>query len=151
MSEYDSAMDTQKHISEVQRNLLEIIVLIGARARFHDASKLNPPEKAMYDEFTPKLRGLTYGSDEYTQSLKDMGAALCHHYEKNSHHPEHFPGGIDDMSLIDLIEMLADWVAAVLRHADGDLMESIEINAVRFEMSDQLVQILKNTIGEMKW
>lgn len=151
MTQYDSATDTRKHIAAVRRNLLRSIVLIRRRANSHDASKLSSPEKEMYDEFTPNLRELTYGSDEYKQSLKEMGAALQHHYEENSHHPEHFPNGIDGMSLLDLIEMLADWTAAVTRHADGDLMESVRINAVRFEMDDQLVQILKNTIREMGW
>jgi len=42
---YDSTVDTQKHISDVQRNLLEIVILIGGRAKFHDASKLVAPEK----------------------------------------------------------------------------------------------------------
>jgi len=93
----------------VQDNLLEFILFLGARARSHDASKLEAPEKEMYDEFTPRLRALTYGSDEYKECLKEMGAALKHHYENNSHHPEHFPDGINDMSLLDLIEMLADW------------------------------------------
>jgi len=148
---YDSKKDTQYHIAEVQRNLLEIIMLLGARARFHDASKLEPPEREMYDEFTPKLRALTYGSDEYKQCLKEMGHALQHHYESNSHHPEHFANGINGMSLLDLIEMLADWAAAVLRHDDGDLMESVIINADRFGMSDQLVQVLWNTVKELGW
>ena len=147
---YDSTIDTHRHISEVQRNLLDIVICLGMRARFHDASKLDPPEKEMYDEFTPKLRALIYGSNEYKRCLKEMGEALKHHYEHNSHHPEHFSNSIDGMSLLDLIEMLADWTAAVLRH-DGDLMESLSINRDRFGMSDQLVQILENTIKELGW
>lgn len=136
---YDSTLDTQCHIAEVQRNLLEVILFLGARAKIHDASKLEWPEKEMYDEFTPRLRALTYGNDEYKQSLEEMGSALRHHYRSNSHHPEHFPNGVDDMSLLNLLEMLADWTTAVLKHADGDLIESIAINADRFGMSDQLV------------
>ena len=148
---YDSTMDTQEHILEVQHNLYEAIMIIERRAKFHDASKLRLPEKEMYDKFTPKLRELTYGSDEYKECLKKMGKALQHHYENNSHHPEHFPNGIGGMSLLDLIEMLADWTAAVTRHADGDLTESIRINTKRFGIDGQLAQILVNTIKEMGW
>lgn len=149
--DYDSSIDTKKHISAVRVLLESIVDNIRGRALGHDASKLLSPEKMMYDEFTPKLWALTYGSDEYKQALKDMGPALQHHYQENSHHPEHFENGIDDMSLLDLIEMLADWTAAVKRHADGDLAESLEINKKRFGMSDQLAKIFVNTAKELGW
>jgi hypothetical protein len=55
------------------------------------------------------------------------------------------------MSLLDLIEMFADWKAATLRHADGDLSESLKINKERFGLSDQLAQIMQNTMKEMGW
>ncbi|MBI5954360.1 MAG: hypothetical protein HY865_22110 [Chloroflexi bacterium] len=128
-----------------------VICAIGKRITHHDASKLQEPEKSMYDKFTPMLRSLTYGSDEYKATLKEMGAALDHHYRVNSHHPEHYPNGINGMSLIDLIEMLADWKAASLRHADGNILKSLEVNRVRFGMSDQLFEIFKNTVIEMGW
>ena len=50
------------------------------------------------------------------------------------------------MTLIDLIEMLCDWKAATLRHADGGILKSIEYNKKRFGISDELCQILKNTV-----
>ena len=50
------------------------------------------------------------------------------------------------MNLVDLIEMICDWKAASERHADGDIYKSIEINQKRFGYSDELKQILKNTI-----
>ncbi len=52
------------------------------------------------------------------------------------------------MSLIDLIEMFVDWLASTKRHADGNIMRSIEVNTNRFNMSSQLVNILKNTAIE---
>ena len=60
--------------------------------------------------------------------------------------PEHYKNGIRDMSLCDLIEMLCNWEAAIMRHADGDIMRSIEINQKRFGYSDELKQIFVNTI-----
>ncbi len=148
---YDSATETLKHIKQVGEFLWQVIYVIGKRITHHDSSKLQEPEKSMYDRYTPMLRSLTYGSDEYKATLKEMGAALEHHYEVNSHHPEHYPNGIDGMSLIDLIEMLADWKAASMRHDDGDILKSLEINRLRFGMSDQLFEILKNTLIEMGW
>ena len=148
---YDSTEDTKKHIEQVGKFLLEVDLNLEGRAQSHDVSKLGESEKAIYDEFTPKLKTSTYGSDEYKQFLKDMGPALQHHYAVNSHHPEHFENGIDGMSLLDLVEMVADWKAATMRHADGDIRKSLEINKKRFGMSDQLYEILKNTVEEMDW
>jgi len=148
---YDSAPETQKHIKQVQDLLLEVIYKLGNRSSMHDVSKLNPPEKECYDIYTPMLKGLTYGSDEYKATLENMGHALQHHYQVNSHHPEHFENGVNGMSLIDLVEMLTDWKAASLRHADGDILKSLEINKKRFGMSDQLAEIFENTVREMGW
>jgi hypothetical protein len=54
------------------------------------------------------------------------------------------------MSLIDLIEMICDWKAATLRHNDGDINKSIELNKDRFGYSDDLAQIFKNTVDKFK-
>ena len=148
---YDSTNDTIDHIGKVQELLEKVVIKLEYRAADHDESKLHEPEKSMYDEFTPKLRGSTYGSDEYKTFLKDMGVALKHHYENNSHHPEYYQNGINGMSLLDVVEMLADWKAAGMRHADGDIQKSLEINKQRFGISDQLAEILQNTVKELGW
>lgn len=123
-----------------------MVLELEYRGKVHDLSKLEDPEKAIFDEFTPKLKGCTYGSDEYKEFLKEMSVALDHHYKTNRHHPEHFENGISGMDLIDLLEMLADWKGASERHADGDIIKSIEINSNRFGLSDQLAQIFINTL-----
>jgi len=148
MTKYDSTQDTKNHIRDVEHFLKDCFFDLINRMRNHDASKLEEPEKSMYDEFTPKLKAMTYGSNEYKASLKEMGVALKHHYENNSHHPEHFENGINGMNLMDLLEMLADWQAACLRHDDGDIRKSLEINKKRFGISDQLAEILQNSIND---
>lgn len=142
----DSRQATCEHISVVQRLLATVIIELQDRLLGHDKSKLESPEIEVFDEFTPKLRGLTYGSPEYKDALARMKPALDHHYAVNRHHPEHFPDGIRGMNLVDLMEMLADWKAATLRHADGDINRSIEINQKRFGYSDDLKRILLNTL-----
>ena len=148
---YDSTADTRSHIIAVQDYLMTVIDNLEQRSMVHDDSKRHPPEKPMYDEFTPKLRDLVYGSDEYKECLKRMGPALAHHYANNTHHPEHYPNGINGMSLLDLIEMLADWKAAGMRHSTGSIEKSLEINRTRFGMSDQLFEIFQNTVRELEW
>lgn len=141
---YDSEADTRKHIARVNELLLLSINELTKRAVKHDASKLTPAEKPFFDEETPKLKNLKFGSDEYKQSLDRLMSALDHHYANNSHHPQFYENGVDGMDLFDLIEMLCDWKAAGERTDGGDILESIEINAQRFEISPQLVSIFKN-------
>lgn len=148
---YDSTQDTLEHIAKVEGYLSLCADMLRIRAAQHDDSKLESPEKEIFDAVTPRLKELTYGSYEYKVALDEMGDALKHHYKANSHHPEHYRNGINGMTLLDLIEMLADWKAATQRHADGNLGKSLEINRVRFGISDQLCQILINTAREMGW
>jgi hypothetical protein len=148
---YDSRSDTIKHIGRVADLLNEMMFRLYKRSIIHDASKLEDPEKPIFDEYTPKLKELTYGSDEYKTALAGMGSALEHHYEVNSHHPEHYANGIAGMSLLDLIEMLCDWKAATERHENGDLRSSMEHNEERFGIDEQLAGILFNTAHELGW
>lgn len=148
-SPYDSRDDTKSHIGIVQSELARACNNIEDRALSHDQSKLVDPEKAAFDVLTPRLKGLTYGSEEYRASLREMKPALEHHYAHNSHHPEHYQNGIDGMSALDLIEMLCDWYAAGKRHADGDFGKSLNINRKRFGISEQLFSILVNTSKEL--
>jgi hypothetical protein len=146
---YDSRPATRDHIARVRALLAAAIENLAIRADEHDASKLVDPELAIFDEYTTKLQYSTYGSAEYEEFLAAMGEGLRHHYEHNSHHPEHYADGIAGMSLLDLIEMLCDWKAATERHEDGDLALSIAHNQQRFGYSDELHAILRNTAVEL--
>jgi len=147
--DYDSKSDTLAHQNAVRGNLAKVMGKLRARGMVHDVSKLISPEKEVFDEVTPRLKALTYGSAEYKESLKEMGVALKHHYEHNSHHPEYFEDGILGFSIIDLIEMFCDWCAATERHADGDIFKSIKINKERFQYGDVLEAIFKNTASRL--
>lgn len=141
----DCIRDTKEHISQVREFMLMFAQELIQRALVHDQSKLESPEVEIFTEYTPKLRNSTYGTDEYKKNLEGMKWALEHHYMNNSHHPEHYEGGIKDMTLADIVEMMCDWKAATLRHADGDIYKSIGINKERFGYSDDLYHIFRNT------
>lgn len=138
-------VETIKHIENVRRFIRLFTDKLTQRGVDHDRLKLESPEVEIFTEVTPKLAGLTYGSDEYKESIKQLGPAIEHHYAHYRHHPEHFEHGIDDMNLVDIVEMLCDWKAASMRHNDGNLLKSIEINAKRFGYDDQLKHIFLNT------
>lgn len=151
MSDYDSRPETYAHISEVRWRLLAVAHEMIERAHRHDASKLVAPELAAFDEWTPKLGGTAYGSLEYKTCLKGLGVGLEHHYATNDHHPEHFTNGVQDMDLVQVIEMLADWKAATLRHADGDLSRSITQNSQRFGYGEEFEGLLRRTAERFGW
>ncbi len=148
-TEYDSRPDTWRHIEQVRHYLHRVASDLILRAEKHDQSKLIDPERSVFDEFTPKLKTSTYGSAEYEGFRKAMGEGLEHHYKWNDHHPEHFDGGIAEMGLTQITEMLCDWLAAVKRHDDGDIRRSIEINAERFGYGDEIKRLLLNTVEAM--
>ena len=143
-SEYE--LETIKHIRLVREYLMQVIIDITLRANLHDDTKLYEPESELFKKYTPLLRESTYLSKDYKKFLKDLKPALDHHYMCNRHHPEHFENGIIDMNLIDLLEMLIDWIAAVKRHNDGDIHSSIEKNMGRFKYSEELKKVFLNTV-----
>ena len=171
----DQRPGTRKHISIVEGYLKKMMAELQYRSVNHDKSKLIDPERQIFDKYIPKLKTTAYGSDEYNGYLEEMEVGLNHHYRNNRHHPEHFfynecndcskkyygmmpskcscgcsqltkQSDVNQMNLIDIMEMFCDWKAASIRHKDGDINKSIEINKKRFGITDQLAQILKNTI-----
>lgn len=139
-------LDQLKHTKEVSRLIRIVCCKLLERADDHDNSKLKEPEASVFREYVPKLSKLTYGSEEYDQSLKEMQVALDHHYAHNRHHPEHHNNGINDMTLVDLVEMICDWKAATAKHEDGDIVKSIDHNVGRFHIMPQLERILRKTV-----
>lgn len=145
----DSRPDTHEHIAQVRGLLLGGACDLIERSHRHDRSKLAEPELSIFNKYTAQLRTLEYGSDEYEAARNAMGEALDHHYAENDHHPEHFEGGIGEMDLLQLLELLADWIAASRRHEDGDVAKSIEINAERFGYGSEISRLLSNTLPHL--
>ena len=141
----DSKLDTYAHIETVRKYIKIFTDKLTQRGIDHDKTKLESPEAEGFAKVNDKLKHLTYGTPEYEENLKDLQITLQHHYAKNKHHPEHYKNGINDMTLIDLLEMICDWKASTLRQHDGNLLQSLEKNAERYGISKQLLQILKNT------
>ena len=142
------------HINKVRTYLNYAMAHLLHRSETHDSSKLDHPEIGINEKFC-HMSDMSFGSVEYVQNLKDMKPALDHHYSVNRHHPEFFEdirrdtGGegslLERMNLVDVLEMICDWKASVVRNKKGDIYESIEKNQKRFEYTDELKSILINT------
>jgi len=123
---------------------------LGKRALRHDLSKYRWDEASAFARTGDRLRHSTYGTDEYRALLREIKPAITRHYERNRHHPEFWPNGFKDMNEADVIEMVADWGAAVRRHADGDLDKSIVQNAERFGYDRETEKFLRSTAHRMR-
>ena len=90
-TDYDSRADTERHIGIVRQYLRNKVVSnFLLRAEVHDQSSLEEPEKSFYDQWRPVLSAMQYNSPEYLAAIKQLQPAIQHHYEANSHHPEHY-------------------------------------------------------------
>jgi hypothetical protein len=122
---------TIAHKDSVRKHICRFIELLEGRAEAHDASKLIGSECDGFAEILTVLESHPYGSPEYMESLKSNDC-IEQHYKSNRHHPEHHQGGVGDMTLLDVVEMYFDWVAACERRPDGDIAKSIPFNEKRF-------------------
>jgi len=149
---YDSGPDTRKHIGLVRERLAMVRDLLARRGEVHDQSKVVPgPEKEGFDVHRQMLDRLEYGTPEYMAHVESIKPLMEMHYRNNSHHPEHYPNGVNGMSLLDLIEMLCDWDAAAHRKPDGHLSQGFEFNLKRHNIDTQLGDVLRNTARELGW
>jgi len=144
-----SNLKTIAHRHQVAILIYSMIQELEQRSQVHDDSKLESPEQEIFAEHSEELAKTAYGSPEYQALLEKIKPAIEHHYANNRHHPEHWPNGVEDMTLIDLVELLCDWKASSARNKNGNIRKSIETNAKRFAISPQLQRILENTVREM--
>lgn len=110
MSSYET--EVMEHRMKVQIMMNRMSREFIARGNRHDNSKLKSPEKEIYSQYNEALHVAKYGTPEYNELMVKIEPAVIHHYAENDHHPEHFKDGIYNMNLPQIIEMLADWVAA---------------------------------------
>lgn len=105
MEEFNSDFETLKHIKEVNCLLLSFCAELMERAKIHDSSKLETPERENFAQYGPELSKTEYCSLEYKELLLKVKPAIEHHYSKNRHHPEHYPNGINDFNLVDVMRL----------------------------------------------
>lgn len=109
---------THEHIERVRKcltllaSVMECSEELIERAKVHDASKFSPEERMPYVWLTEYHRCRRNGEPfEYPEGVEEsVEQAIKHHVTSNRHHPE-FHDSPNDMSDVDLIEMVCDWTA----------------------------------------
>jgi len=121
--------------------LVDLANALEKRAIMHDASKFTMDEFAGFVEINRIAREHEYGSPEYMASIKETNAVALH-YSRNPHHPEHYPNGVDDMGLLDIIEMVADWKAASETYGQTSLGNALEVHIERFGLEEKHLYLI---------
>jgi hypothetical protein len=109
---------TNEHIERVRRclTLLAEVTDHGEalleRAKVHDASKFGAEERIPYVWLTECHRCQRHGEPfKYPEGIAEaVKLAIRHHVTTNRHHPQ-FHADPNDMSDVDVIEMVCDWTA----------------------------------------
>lgn len=114
------------------------------RLKKHDNDKLLPENKKEIIEFSYEIDKYEYGTKEYFDILNKYSNTINKHYIINSHHPEHYKNGYADMSIIDKIEMVCDWVACIICN-NFYLDTGINKNIERFNIPDKDIMKIINT------
>jgi len=106
---------TNYHIDLVRNNIQHFInnwyypYGLRERALRHDKSKFEEPEKIGYIYRTWQSHCI-FNNIDFSPPEEIIEKSVNHHLKNNSHHPE-FHGCPDDMSDMDMIEMVCDWFA----------------------------------------
>ena len=66
---YDSTIDTTLHINRVRFLVGQCAIILLERGAKHDASKLEEPERAIFDTVGNRLAVITYAGEEYTATM----------------------------------------------------------------------------------
>lgn len=99
----------------------ELCISLLQRIAEHDNSKFSREELLNLSSIYKTTECFTNPSYSLSQNEKDN---IQLHWQNNSHHPEHYQN-IEEMSEIDITEMICDWYARSVQYKT-DLLEFIE-------------------------
>ena len=147
---FDYLTDTLVHQREVGAWLELIAGELRRRAFLHDNSKLLEPEFSIFVSTREDFKKVNYGTPEYNDLVQRAKPAVDHHYSNNRHHTAYWQNGINDMTLMDVIEMVCDWLSAEKRSPDKTLEDTLDFAFKKYKIDHQLQMIIRNTIRKLK-
>lgn len=145
MEQIDTEEYIKGHISRVRKHINTFVQLLLKRAINHDKSKLEEPELSWWKEMDKEPR-YPYGSEEYKQKIKRWDKVFKHHYKCNRHHPEHYEYGVSEMTLVDIVEMMCDWLGYKDTITISEALKVCDEQMRRYNIPDGIRQIIFNTL-----
>lgn len=145
MEQIDTEDYIKGHISRVRKHINTFIQLLIRRSINHDKSKLEEPELSWWKQMDQEPR-YPYGSEEYKEKTKRWDKVFKHHYQYNRHHPEFYENGINDMTLVDIVEMMCDWLGYKQTISITEAMNVCDEQMKRYNIANELRQVIFNTL-----
>lgn len=154
---------TKEHIERVRRcltvmaSVTEYADELKERARIHDASKYGPEERIPYIWLTEYHRCRRSGEPfSYPDGMEErVRSAIDHHMTTNRHHPD-FHDDPNDMTNVDLIEMVCDWTAmsqefeqdggSARGWADKTIGNRLHLNEFKRQFVYEMIDLLDSSI-----
>ena len=155
---------TNEHIDRVRRcltvmaSVTEYADELRERARVHDASKFGPEERIPYIWLTELHRCRHSGEPfSYPDGMEErVRAAINQHVTANRHHPD-FHDDPNDMTDVDLIEMVCDWTAmsqefgqdggSARGWADKTIGQRLQLGDDRRDFVYRMISLLDSQLG----
>lgn len=135
------------HREDVQSLLNSLAHQLIERGRIHDKSKFSDPELEGFSKNIDMVKDIKYGTEEHINNKRKLQSVIDTHHKNNQHHPEHWNRGIEDMSILDILEMMVDWKCASKKYKHGNFKDSLEVNSKLYGISDQLKSVMENTFN----
>lgn len=144
---------TLKHIAMVRKNLEKFenyqglsIADLRIRGEIHDQSKFSAEEIEAYTYLNWSYHTQTPISQEHRDLISQ---GLKTHALQNLHHPEAH-NNVNDMSLLDLVEMIADWTAIAQENGKKSCLTWAQENLEKkWNFSDEKKELIFSLINEM--
>jgi len=136
-SETQALRKSIDQVKVVQHLLASSQIALLNRQLNHDSTKLENPEwrRVLYK----------FDKEQFPMSDKDLEQAQHHHYAHNRHHPQRFENGVDDMHIIDIVEMIIDWIGDAYCDKE-DPIEAVKRKSEKYNINPQLMNIFLNTV-----
>lgn len=133
------------HKRAVQRWMQKFSLVLLDRGNKHDDSKLQSPELEWWTKMDGEKR-FAYGTKEYHEKMERYKHLFEMHWKNNRHHPEYFEYNLDDMDLIDVIEMLCDWLSYKDKLSYTEASNLVNQQCLRYGFSEELRDLILNTL-----
>ena len=133
-----SCLKMSRYLVSIKEKDLAFALL--QRANIHDNSKLVGPEL----ELLSSIYGNKDAFIDPNTSLSDYEKLIIEkHWENNRHHPEHFKN-VENMTELDIIEMVCDWYARSLQFGTDFLSFVKTRQETRFHFPDEMFMKILN-------
>ena len=149
----DSSTNIMRHRSRVYSKMMFVIRELTKRAHSHDNSCFGVEEAPILDEILPEINNTdtidpsseTFNQDRYDYLMRRKELVDALHFKENDHHPEHFESSICGMNVIQLTEMVCDWIAKS-KEQGTDIWNDLKIYKEKYSISEDLYNILINSV-----